>query len=161
MDKKKAELGFIHRFIPPNKEKSEATRKNPKTTLLLLHGTGGNEVQQASKVYGFDLQHLLGIGYSNGANIAASCLLLQPGVLSDAILFRPMVPLVPDPLPQLSSKRILISAGLHDPVVQRQETENLLTLLKKAGADVSINWQNSGHELILEEVRIAKNWLRY
>jgi phospholipase/carboxylesterase len=72
-----------------------------------------------------------------------------------------MVPLVPDPLPELSSKRILISAGLHDPIVQRQETENLLSLLKKAGADVSINWQNSGHELILEEIRIAKDWLGY
>jgi predicted esterase len=118
-------------------------------------------IQAASKVYEFDLQHLVGIGYSNGANIAASCLLLRPGILSNAILFRPMVPLVPDPLPDLSSKRILISAGLHDPVVQRQETENLLSLLKKAGADVSINWQNGGHELILEEIRIAKNWLRY
>lgn len=212
---KETQLGFIHRFIPSNKNQAGAKGKIRPTTILLLHGTGGNEedmiplaqqiapeaailsprgkvlengmprffrriaegvfdmedlqfrtyeladfIQDASKVYEFDLQHLVGIGYSNGANIAASCLLLRPGILSDAILFRPMVPLVPDPLPELSSKRILISAGLHDPVVQRQETETLLSLLKKAGADVSINWQNSGHELILEEIRIAKNWLR-
>ena len=116
-------------------------------------------IAAAAARYGFDASKVIAAGFSNGANIAASCLLLRPGILSDAILFRPMVPLVPDPLPELSSKHILISAGLHDPIVQRQETENLLSLLKKTGADVSIIWQNSGHELILEEIRKAKDWL--
>jgi hypothetical protein len=50
--------------------------------------------------------------------------------------------------------------GLHDPIVPGQETKNLFTLLKKTGvADISINWQNSGHELISEEIRNAKDWL--
>ena len=116
-------------------------------------------VKEASKIYGFDLKSLLGIGYSNGANIAASVLLLRPNILSNAILFRPMVPLVPDFLPDLRSKHVLISAGLHDPIVTSQETKNLLDLLQKAGADVSINWQNSGHELTSDEVRKARDWL--
>jgi predicted esterase len=117
-------------------------------------------VQQASKVYGFDLEHLVAVGYSNGANIATSELLLRPAILASAILFRPMVPLVPDVMPDLSTKHVFISAGLHDPIVSRQETKNLFTLLKKAGvADISINWQNSGHELISEEIRNAKDWL--
>ncbi len=70
-----------------------------------------------------------------------------------------MVPLLPEPLPDLSSKRVLLSAGLHDPIVSNQETKNLFNILQKAGADLSINWQKSGHNLILEEIRKAKDWL--
>jgi phospholipase/carboxylesterase len=117
-------------------------------------------VETASKVYRFDLQCVIALGYSNGANIAASELLLRPAILSSAILLRPMVPLVPEVLPDLSTKHVFISAGLHDPIVPGQETQNLFNLLKKAGvADISMNWQNSGHELILEEIRKAKDWL--
>ena len=212
MDKKIRQLGFIHRFIPSDRK--ELKSRTSFATILLLHGTGGNEedlislgheiapgaallsprgkvlenglprffrrlsegvfdiedlkfrtneladfVEEASKVYGFDLQRLVTIGYSNGANIAASGLLLRPNFLSYAILFRPMVPIIPEVLPNLGSKHILISAGLHDPIVPSQDTKNLLNLLKKAGAETSINWQNSGHELSLEEIKKAKDWL--
>ena len=117
-------------------------------------------VKAASKVYGFDLQYVVALGYSNGANIAASELFLRPSLLSSAILFRPMVPLIPEVLPDLSTKHVFISAGLHDPIVPVQETQNLFNLLKKAGVvDISIYWQNGGHELILEEIRKAKDWL--
>jgi predicted esterase len=71
-------------------------------------------------------------GYSNGANIAASMLLLRPEILSSAILFRAMVPLVPQTLPNLSDKHIFMSSGLHDPVVSRQETDSLFGLFKKS-----------------------------
>ena len=117
-------------------------------------------VEAASKVYGFDLQYVIALGYSNGANIGACELLIRPSLLSSAILFRPMVPLIPEILPDLSAKHVLISAGLRDPIVPDHEAKDLFNLLKKAGvADVSINWQNSGHELILEEIRKAKDWL--
>jgi predicted esterase len=69
-----------------------------------------------------------------------------------------MVPLLPEPLPDLSSKHVFISAGLHDPIVSDQETKNLFNLLQKAGADLSINWQNSGHNLILEERHISTDF---
>jgi phospholipase/carboxylesterase len=63
-------------------------------------------VNDASKTYDFDLQHIMAVGYSNGANIAASILLLHPEILSSAILFRAMVPLVPETLPDLTKKHI-------------------------------------------------------
>ena len=116
-------------------------------------------VQRASKTYSFDLNRTMAIGYSNGANIAASMLLLHPEILSGAILFRPMIPLVPDNFPNLSSKHVLISAGLHDPIVPRYQTEDLFDLLKKAKAKVSIQWQNSGHELTQRDVKAAKDWV--
>src|SRR5215211_5231691 len=71
-------------------------------------------VEKASKAYGFDLQHVVALGYSNGANIASSLLLLLPGILSAAVLFRPMVPFIPDTLPNLSRKNIFICAGEWD-----------------------------------------------
>ena len=76
-------------------------------------------VKDASKAYDFDLERTIAIGYSNGANIGASMLLLRPEILSAAILFRAMVPLVPDILPDLSNKHIFMSSGLHDPIVPK------------------------------------------
>jgi phospholipase/carboxylesterase len=116
-------------------------------------------VQKASKTYTFNLNRTMAIGYSNGANIAASILLLRPEILSSAILFRPMIPLVPDTLPNLSSKHVLISAGLHDPIVPRYQTEDLFDLLKKVEANVSIQWQNGGHELTQTDIKAAKDWV--
>src|ERR671938_2073170 len=97
-------------------------------------------VIDASKTYNFDLQHIIAVGYSNGANIAASMLLLRPEILSSAILFRAMVPLVPQTLPNLSNKRIFMSSGLYDPIVSRQEAEKLFDLFKDAGVDISLSW---------------------
>jgi predicted esterase len=116
-------------------------------------------VNNASKAYGFDLQQVIAVGYSNGANIAASMLLLRPEILFSAILFRAMVPLVPETLPDLTKKHIFMSSGLYDPIASRQEAEKLFGLFKNAGAKVSLSWQESGHELTMEEVRKAKEWL--
>jgi len=116
-------------------------------------------VQNASKTYALNLNRILAIGYSNGANIAASVLLLRPEILSNAILFRPMIPLVPNTLPNLTSKRVLISAGLHDPIVASYQTKDLFDLLEKFGAKVSIQWQNSGHELTQRDIVAARKWL--
>ena len=115
-----------------------------------------NFVSNASKTYGFDLQHVIALGYSNGANIASSMLLLRPEVLSAAILFRSMVPFVPNTLPDLSNKYIFMSSGLYDPIIPKQEAERLFSLFKNGGAKVSISWQNSGHELVMEDVKKAK-----
>jgi phospholipase/carboxylesterase len=116
-------------------------------------------VIDASKTYNFDLQRVIAVGYSNGANIAASMLLLRPEILSSAILFRAMVPLVPETLPDLSDKHIFMSPGLYDPIVSRQEADRLFGLFKKAGADISLSWQESGHELTMEEIGKAREWL--
>lgn len=116
-------------------------------------------VNDASKTYDFDLQHVIAVGYSNGANIAASMLLLRPEILSSAILFRAMVPLVPQTLPDLTKKHIFMSSGLMDPIVSRQEAERLFGLFKNAGAKVSLSWQESGHELTMDEIRKARKWL--
>lgn len=116
-------------------------------------------VENASRTYQFDLKKIVAVGFSNGANIAASMILRRPEVLSGAILIRAMVPFEPDYQLDLSSKHILLSEGLFDPIVSKYEAEMLFTILKKFGAKVALTWQNSGHNLTQEDIRVAREWL--
>jgi phospholipase/carboxylesterase len=195
---------FLHEFVHGNSDR----------TLLLLHGTGGNErdliplgreldpnasllsprgkilengmprffrrlaegvfdledlktrtneladfVAAAVRHYKLAADQVVGVGYSNGANIAASMLLLRPEIMHAAILFRAMVPLIPDKLPDLSSVHIWIGAGDQDPIVPTSETQRLVELLRSAGADVTIRFFNAGHGLTSSEVEVAGQWL--
>jgi phospholipase/carboxylesterase/glyoxalase family protein len=200
------ELGFIHRYVPASLADAP--------TLLLLHGTGGDEadllplgqalepeagllsprgqvlehgiprffrrlaegvfdlddlrqrtdalaafVTTAAVTYGFDPRRVVAVGYSNGANIAASLLLLHPGVLRGAVLFHAQVPLEPEVAPDLSGVSVLLTGGRDDPLVPREETERLATLLRRAGANVTVHWQPGGHTLAIQEVDAARQWL--
>src|SRR6267143_4074569 len=197
-------LDFIHEFVPGSSE----------GTLLLLHGTGGNErdllslgreldhnasllsprgqvvengmprffrrlaegvfdledlkrraheladfVAAAAEHYQFSAEQVIAVGYSNGANIAASLLLLRPETLRAAILFRAMVPLVPDQPPNLSNVSVLIAAGNYDPIARIEEAQRLATLLRDAGAELTLHISNADHGLTGEDVDVAKRWL--
>ena len=85
-------------------------------------------------------------------------LLLRPDVLAGSILFRAMVPFIPESVPKLSGKYIFMSVGIHDPIVPSSGTKNLFDL-RKTGSDVSLRWQNSGHELTQSDVSEAREWL--
>jgi len=158
---------FLHEFVPGDSRQ----------TLLLLHGTGGNErdllplgreldpsasllsprgkilesgmprffrrlaegvfdledlktrtneladfVAAAVGHYKLDADHIVGVGYSNGANIAASVL-------------------------------------LQDPIIPPSEAQRLVELLRRAGAEVTIRFFNAGHGLTSSEVEAAAQWL--
>ena len=117
-------------------------------------------VEVASTTYGFDATRVIAVGFSNGANIAASMLLLRPETLAKAILLHPMVPFMPGHLPQLTGKQVFIGAGRRDPIVPMHNTEQLVELLQQAGATVNAHWHNGGHTITHEEVREAKSWLQ-
>ena len=119
----------------------------------------GDFIQKCSSYYKFDLNQTIAVGFSNGANIATSMLLLRPDILQGAILFRAMIPLIPNPLPDLRNKKILLSAGLNDPIVSRTETENLYRLFQTANANITLKWQSSSHNLIEDDLIIAKEWI--
>jgi phospholipase/carboxylesterase len=118
-----------------------------------------NFVTRAAAHYGFDASRVIAAGFSNGANIAASLLLLRPEVLAGAILFRAMVPLVPDPLTTRPGRHVLLSNGSADPLISAAETERLATLLGAAGIDVTLRVQRAGHELTPLDVTQAREWL--
>lgn len=117
-------------------------------------------VQAASGVYGFDLKSVVAVGYSNGANIAGALLLLRPEVLGGALLLRPMVPLLPDSLPALENRPVLIAAGENDELIPNDQPEALAALLRRAGADVTLRWEPATHKLSRQELDEAANWLR-
>lgn len=186
---------------------------NNEITLLLLHGTGGNEydllslaqiidptasilsvrgnvlengmprffrrlsegvfdeedlifrtkelndfIDDAAKQYGFRRDRIVAIGYSNGANIAASLLYHYADTLHGAMLHHPMVPLRGIELPDLTETKVFIAAGKHDPICPPEESEELYVTLKKAGSDVELFWTNGGHQLSHDELSRAKEW---
>ena len=116
-------------------------------------------VAAAGQRYGFAADNVVAVGYSNGANIAASMLLLRPEILHAAILFRAMVPLVPDNISDLASRRVWIGAGDQDPIVPASETKRLAELLRRAGADVTIRFAKAGHGLTNDDLEAARHWL--
>lgn len=117
-------------------------------------------VGAAAVRYQFDPQNLTAVGYSNGANIAAAVLLLRPGVLTRAILFRAMVPIMPATQPNLAGTRALICSGKHDPIVPVENAEHLAAMLRQAGGEVTLRFEEAPHQLVSAEIAAAKNWLR-
>jgi predicted esterase len=196
---------FIHRFVPA---------ENSRRTLLVLHGTGGNEddllpvgrmldpesallsprgkvlengaprffrrlevgvfdeedvirraheladfVTTAVKENGLNASQVVAVGYSNGANIASAMMLLRPEILRGAVLFRGQTPLVPEKLPDLTGKAVFLSSGKSDPIVDAGSASALAEMLKKAGAEVTHQWRESGHELSRVDIDEAREWL--
>lgn len=205
--KPSADPGFTHRF--------EAGTDPTAPTLLLLHGTGGDEndllplgraivqgaallsprgkvlengmprffrriaegvfdqedlafrtreladfIGAATEKYGIDPTRLFAIGFSNGANIAASVLLRFPEKLTGAILIRAMVPFVPKQAPDLRDKPVLLLSGRADPIMPIDQIEELAGILKSAGANVTLHWENAGHALTQGDVLTAREWMR-
>jgi phospholipase/carboxylesterase len=116
-------------------------------------------VEAASDEYGFDPSKIVAVGYSNGANIAGSLMLLHPGLLRAAVLFRAMVPFEPEETPDLSGMPMFIAAGRRDQMILPQTTQRLAEILTEAGADLDLRWRDTGHGLTYEEVEEAKGWL--
>ena len=197
-------MEFVHRFDPGSSG----------DTLLVLHGTGGDEsdliplarslaphdnllsprgmvlengmprffrrldigvfdeedlirrasdlgafVRAAAGRYGFDPLRVRALGYSNGANMAAALLLLDPTLLSGAALLRAVLPLTPPRPPDLSGRSVFIAAGRRDPYAPIERVEALATLLRGSGADVDLRWSDRGHELSQGEIDATAEWL--
>jgi predicted esterase len=116
-------------------------------------------IAAAASQYRFDAGKVIAVGYSNGANIAASVLLRHPRALAGAVLFHPMVPFEPSTPPSLPQTPVFMSAGASDPMVPRSLTERLAELLRASGANATVHWEDGGHELSRSEVDAAREWL--
>jgi phospholipase/carboxylesterase len=105
-----------------------------------------------------DANPLYALGYSNGANMAAALMLLRPGTIAGACLFRSRGVITPAPLPDLNGAPVLISAGQTDTLIPPSAAEALGQLLTTAGARVDLAIQNAGHELTPADFSLAKQW---
>ena len=203
-------LGFVHRYVPP----AQGAKRAGRSTLLLLHGTGGDEndliplghtllpgagllsprgqvlengaprffrrlaagvfdeadiirrsddlaefIHRAIKTYQLEQDGLIVVGFSNGANFAASMLLLHPDLVRAAVLFRPMVPIRPIKHPNLRHTAVFIGGGLEDPIAPPKQTEALVTMLRRYGASVETHWSRGGHAITPSEIDEAGVWI--
>jgi predicted esterase len=116
-------------------------------------------VAAATAEYGLDPARVVALGYSNGANIAASLLLRRPEVLSGAALLRPTLPYEPDALPALDGIHVLVATAARDPYVEPGRAERLVEVLESAGAEVTTRVADAGHELTEHDLTAAHRWL--
>ena len=94
---------------------------------------------------------VVGLGYSNGANILASVLAARPELFTDAALLHPLIPFTPPDAPGLKGRRVLITAGQRDPICPPQLTMRLSDWLETQGARVTLHWHGDGHEIAPSE----------
>jgi predicted esterase len=117
-------------------------------------------VRDAADVYQFDPRRVVAVGYSNGANIAASLVLRAPYVLAGAVLLRPMVPFTPTVTPRLHHMPLLLCTGALDAISPDTEGEQLAAIFRAGEADVTLHVERAGHELAMGDVVAAKEWVR-
>ncbi|MBV2359029.1 alpha/beta hydrolase [Thalassococcus sp. CAU 1522] len=97
-------------------------------------------------------RRVIGLGYSNGANILASVAMDRPDLFTDLILLHPLIPWTPEPVPALRNVRVLITAGQRDPICPAPQTQALADWFAKQGARVDLTWHPGGHEIAQAEV---------
>lgn len=115
-------------------------------------------LDEAAAKYGVARDKMIPLGYSNGANLIGSAL-YRDNAFKASLLFHPMVPDRSLTLPDLTGANVFISAGERDPICPKQETEELTSTLREAGADVELFYHGGGHELRMEEVEAARAWV--
>jgi phospholipase/carboxylesterase len=116
-------------------------------------------IRQLAEKEGFDLNKIIALGYSNGANIAGSLLLLYPGFLSGAILYRPMQPF--RNFPEINNAvhtPVFMSNGLQDPTINPEDTLNYVKRMEDAGFKVSQHNLPYGHNLTPDDLKLSVDW---
>lgn len=104
-------------------------------------------------------QRVIGLGYSNGANILASVMFQMAMLFDDAILMHPLIPWAPRDQVGLADKRVLITAGKRDPICPAAQSERLAKYFEKQSAVTKLVWHDGGHELRQTEVDAAQAFL--
>ena len=116
-------------------------------------------IRKSAEEYGFEPSGLIALGFSNGANVATTLLFRHPDLFAGAALLRPMLPYRPDPLPDLSAKRVLIDAGAADQMVPADQPPALAELLTEAGAEVTFHLSpGAGHGLSADDLNALVGW---
>jgi phospholipase/carboxylesterase len=115
-------------------------------------------IAAARKAY--DLRAPVAVGFSNGANIAASLLLTKPDALASAVLFRAMLPFEPEAMPGLAGKPVLLLSGSNDQMIPFSAAKRLAEILQAAGADLTYKTFPTGHGLTQNDLIAAAQWLK-
>jgi phospholipase/carboxylesterase len=105
-------------------------------------------------------KRLIGLGYSNGANILASLMFADGSLFDMAVLMHPLIPFAPQSQSALAGKQVLITAGERDPICPPEMTRSLENYLSVQGSTVKTLWHAGGHEIRQVEIETAQQFLK-
>lgn len=101
---------------------------------------------------------IVGLGYSNGANILAAVQFAAPELFDASVLMHPLIPFVPAAA-DFTGKAVLITAGQRDPMASVTATQALADYFTANHATASVHWHSGGHELRQDELVAAQGFL--
>ena len=101
---------------------------------------------------------VMGLGYSNGANILASMQFASPALFDQTVLMHPLIPFAP-PVQDYSGRKVLITAGRRDPIAPASATQVLADYFTANGAQTNLAWHEGGHELRQDELTAIQAFL--
>ena len=97
---------------------------------------------------------VLGLGFSNGANILANVVIEKPDLFDASVLMHPLIPF--QPKARAGQGKILITAGARDPICPVPLTKGLADYFTAQGEDVQVDWHPGGHEIRGNEIEAVK-----
>jgi phospholipase/carboxylesterase len=103
---------------------------------------------------------IIGLGYSNGANILASVAFRDADLFDDLVLMHPLIPWAPEDNVGLKGKRVLITAGERDQICPPPMTQALEDYFMRQGSDVTTEWHVGGHDIRSSELDAVARFLK-
>ncbi|MEP7454476.1 alpha/beta hydrolase [Phyllobacterium sp. SB3] len=115
-------------------------------------------LKQATVKYKIDLSRTTFLGYSNGANLVNSVMMLYPDLVKQAVLLRSMPVLTGSLDANLGDARVLTVSGASDQLYAPYAPA-LEDMLRSHGARVEARSIKSDHGLGKDDVRVVSEWL--
>lgn len=116
-------------------------------------------IETSIETYKLKLDMMIGLGFSNGANILESLLQLHGPVLKKVVLLSPVL-LQPNlDFKDLTGVDIFVATSDNDPYVKNKENDRLIEKLTQANAKVHVHKHNGGHQINQAVLDDLKQWL--
>ena len=107
----------------------------------------------------YGASEILGLGFSNGANILANVLIEHGDLFDAAVLMHPLIPFQPKDNARLEGRRVLITAGERDPISPAPVTKALADYFARQEAQVTLEWHPGGHDIRPNEIEAIRTFL--
>ncbi|MFD1745697.1 alpha/beta hydrolase [Rhizobium helianthi] len=100
---------------------------------------------------------VIGLGFSNGANILTNLVIERPDLFAVSVLMHPLIPF--QPKARKGHGKVLMTAGERDPICPVPLTQALADYFTESGEQVQLEWHPGGHEIRGNEIEAVKLFL--
>ena len=115
-------------------------------------------IQASATTYGFDINNVIFVGFSNGANMAIHLMLRDDTPFINGLLFAPLYPIPVESHKDFSEGFVFLSMGKRDPIVPLAQSERVHRLFEAQHAQPAIHWVES-HQITEQAVEAARTHL--